>query len=60
MSMGNGQRRKYNICMCQFCSGSSATRKRWSKHYTHKLDRVEGKEEILDQLDDHRLGIDPD
>jgi hypothetical protein len=52
VAMGNGKRRKYNQCVCKFCARSGSSWRGWVKQHTHKLDRLWGKEEIRDQLND--------
>lgn len=53
-------RRKFNECLCPWCGGSTPGRKRWVKNHTIRLDRVEAKEQIAEQMDDWMFGVDPD
>lgn len=52
-----GEKRRFNEWIDEYNTG---TGRRWCKKYTVRLDRIEGKEQIQEQLDDMRYGIDPD
>lgn len=55
------RKRRYNECLCrQWCARPGSRWRTWVKHYTIRIDRVEGKEQIAEQLDDYHYGVGPD
>lgn len=58
--MGSYRRRGYNECMCKWCGPSGTRWRKFVKDYSVRVDRLQGKRDIAEQLEDLRFGIDPD
>ena len=59
--MGRFGRRYYNECLCRkFCARPGSGWRKFVKRHTRRMDRVEGKLEMNDQLEDYWFGVDPD
>lgn len=57
--MGSYRRRGYNECLCKFCARSGTSWRLFVKKHSVRIDRLQGKAQIREQLEDLRYGIEP-